>query len=485
MKIHHQQNITDKYRKKIYGQDNRIIRQNLAMPVADTIVLKSKAPSFGNLKNAQEYLNRTKKELSSIVHNNNFDIRHFNIYKLEGIQEGIPLFDGLSIKEISFIGNRLIDFALKRGCHNKCVHCFADAHPPLHIKDKNSKFINSVSWEDFQKFCNGFEELNKRLGFKIAKVDTASKNHIAPFYDSDCIDVILKDKSGQEHDLTEIIPMLYNATGKKILFDTAGWHPNNKKLQQRAEKYVRFFSNPKNEQYIESINISLNPFHSLNAKSIELLNSDPSRAEKFRNLYLQRMVNVIYTMSPLFDIKKFNIINRCAPYTMSVDDEFKKKSYKLLIKDIKNNLQEKYEHDIPIYKKIFYKITNKSSPLKQVQVLLDDISTYVLPLGRMEKLVQKNSMSIEKVKEAKKTNIIFSNSCHKNPRYELLIDANGKIYLTDEYTTFPTELQLNFENKDKLTAPLYPTPEKYVVTKKVINSTNINNLMQHMLKDFI
>ena len=38
-----------------------------------------------------------------------------------------------------------------------------------------------------------------------------------------------------------------------------------------------------------------------------------------------------------------------------------------------------------------------------------------------------------------------------------LIDINGKLYVMNWYETYPTDIQLNYKNKDKITAPIHPS----------------------------
>lgn len=44
-----------------------------------------------------------------------------------------------------------------------------------------------------------------------------------------------------------------------------------------------------------------------------------------------------------------------------------------------------------------------------------------------------------------------------------LIDLNGKFYLTNYNETFPTNIQLNYANKDKTTAPINPDLNERII----------------------
>ncbi len=52
-----------------------------------------------------------------------------------------------------------------------------------------------------------------------------------------------------------------------------------------------------------------------------------------------------------------------------------------------------------------------------------------------------------------------------------IVDSNGDYYITTYYTTFPTELKLNFKNKNKQTPPIRPSlQEDLVISRDVINN---------------
>ena len=44
-----------------------------------------------------------------------------------------------------------------------------------------------------------------------------------------------------------------------------------------------------------------------------------------------------------------------------------------------------------------------------------------------------------------------------------LIDLNGKVYITNYQETYPTNVQLNYINKDKNTAPINPALHEHIV----------------------
>ena len=51
---------------------------------------------------------------------------------------------------------------------------------------------------------------------------------------------------------------------------------------------------------------------------------------------------------------------------------------------------------------------------------------------------------------------------------EGLIDINGKFYLTNWYETYPTDIELNYKNKGKITAPISPYLRSEKITKEML-----------------
>ena len=52
--------------------------------------------------------------------------------------------------------------------------------------------------------------------------------------------------------------------------------------------------------------------------------------------------------------------------------------------------------------------------------------------------------------------------------YEGIIDINGKLYITNWYENYLTDIQLNYKNKDKKTAEISPALNKQIVTTDMI-----------------
>lgn len=130
-------------------------------------------------------------------------------------------------------------------------------------------------------------------------------------YNSDGAELYIRDKNGCIHEFPELNEMQYSITGRKGLFDTAGWNIKDKKTQEKIERLVDYYSDESNYKKMHGINISINPFHSLYAKSLE--NAKKGNAyytEKLRDIYTERMANALFTFSPLFKAHHARVITR-------------------------------------------------------------------------------------------------------------------------------------------------------------------------------
>lgn len=416
-------------------------------------------------EDAKKYYEAKTKEYK--IRSESVSIKWYDFGKLDGIQEGIEVFDGLSMKEIVFFLTKLDEVGVLRGCHNQCVHCYAEALPPLHLRteqDKQEK-INSMSYEDFSLLTDGIKQLRERLGNPIIK--SLLYNYTALFHDADCIDISIKDKNGKEHDFIELSEEILEASGNLGVFDTSGWSPKNKKAQKHAEKIAEYYSKSKNMDKLIAFNISLNPFHAMNAKYVEYVNSDPNRAAKFRELYTDRMANVLYTFTPLIESDKFCFIARSL-------GEDRKKGYREsdlieLRDEIFKKLENKYKSELKNGNNKFVKNAQFAKALIET---LKAKSSYVnnlnLAQGRISNLLKEDDIMLERQKDRIAEYKNTPGSAANDRDFEGFLDANGKLYITDCLTTFPTELQLNFENKDKKTAPIRPALQEKVVTREMI-----------------
>jgi len=400
-----------------------------------------------------------------------YNLLNFNLTRLNGIQKGIEVFENLSMKEIAFVYDQFYNISINRGCSNRCGHCFADA-VPQHFK-QDSGMISAVSMEDFTLLMNGIKKLNKRLGFNAVKQNEYKT--LAIFHDSDCIELEIKDKAGKIFDFSDTTDLLHETVRKKSLFDTSGWPPSNKKQQERAEKFVKYFSQKDNMKKIGQINISLNPFHALNMKSIYHKKAGNEQLAKvFRNLYTDRMANVLYTFTPIIEDPRYSFNARAMGKEAKIFEGCSIDELKVLIKEILVKVEVKYNQDFASERKY---IKRQSQIKENISILENKCSDIykIAGVGRAKTIFDKNSKNVKEHNKLNRKNIsLLKKNIRSNPfitggsRFYRCVDVNGKVYITDFLMAVSTEIQLNFRNKDKGTVPFAELPKNLVITKKMI-----------------
>ena len=456
-------------------RENGEMRDFLYNPAYCNITFGNYIPNTKRYNDAKEYLEEDFPNVQNNVVGRDVNLYDFDLDMLDGIQDGIKVFEGMTIKEIAFMLATLSEVATNRGCYNNCSHCYADARPP-HLTKENQ--INKMSWDDFTAFTNGVKELNTRLGFNSRAISANRVNYITPFHDSDSIDVAIVDKYGQEHDYIDISKRLYDAFQTPVIFDTAGWTPKNIKLQQRAEKIVDYFKNIDDPDKIYQINLSFNPFHSLNTKSVmfKKLGQDVS-SEKLRDLYTTRMANVLYTFTPLLEDKndKLTLLARAIDDNVVGFDGFKSTDLDEIFAQTIKKLKKMYENDLNGEQKYIKNKKQLANNLHKYKKMYKDSKSTnvsfteraVRNFGSDNPIAQKYSQIVAEAKDNIEYTSLFD---YLNSDIVGVVDSNGKYYLTTYVFTVPTELSLNFKNKDKQTADIKPNffSDK-LVTKEFIN----------------
>ncbi len=455
-------------------QQNPIAQRNLAPSFSGGIPLNIHSSKFFA---AKTYLDMAKQGYKKVK---TLDLYMFDLNKLDGIQEGIRVFDGLNMKEIAFVADTVSEIAVNRGCRNICSHCYANAKAPI---KETANQINKMSWNDFTSLTDGFEELNKRAGFPVV-VQKKNKHAMAiPFHDADCSSIVLKDNDGKEHDFIDIAERLDKVFHLPVLFDTAGWNIQDVKAQKRMEKYVEYYSRPENFDKLEGFNLSVNPFHAMYAKSLELKqNRKPELAAKLYDLYTTRMANVLFTLTPMQKNPNFKFIARSAANDSKVPKGFKEKDLRVLYMDILEKTNNLYKKDIKGAQKVVKNEDEAFECFSNYYERLDDISPTIGMSVRAEKFVDKNDEIAKAGEKRKRQNIVDIQSLKRikdfrkinkdmDRHFYGIIDANGDYYLTTFHSSFPTEIKLNFENKGKTTAPIAPYLQKDIpLTRSVINN---------------
>lgn len=455
-------------------QQNPVVQHNFAPSFSGGFPLNVHSPKYFA---AKTYLCMAKQAYKKVK---TLDLYMFDLNKLDGIQEGINVFKGLNMKEIAFVADTVAEITVNRGCRNICAHCYASAKAPI---KETANQINKMSWNDFTSLTDGFEELNKRVGFPVV-VQKKNKHAMAiPFHDADCSSIILKDNEGKEHDFIDIAERLDKAFHLPVLFDTAGWNIQDVKAQKRMEKYVEYYSKPENFKKLEGFNLSVNPFHAMYAKSLELKqNRKPELAEKLYDLYTTRMANVLFTLTPLQKNPNFEFIARSAANDSKVPKGFKEKDLRALYMDILEKVNNLYKKDMKSAQKVVKNEDEAFEYFNNYYKRLENISPTIGMSTRAEKFVDKNDeiakfgerrkqqnikdiQSLKRIKDLRKLNKDMNNHFYG------IIDANGDYYMTTFHTSFPTEIKFNFENKGKITAPIAPYLQKDTpLTRNVINN---------------
>ncbi len=380
-----------------------------------------------------------------------YGIKALDIDRLEGIQYGIDVFKDLSMREIAFLAYRTMNFAVKRGCANMCEHCFQNAIPASKLE------LSEMPFEDFKKIMDGFGTINKRINkflrtkWKSALVGNkynvnksgANAQLGAFFYDSDGINIIAKDISGKEHDFIELTEAMYNATGKRGIFDTSGWNTKNKKLQQRAERYAEYFSQPGIEKKVEQLNLSVNTFNPLYTKAYklgyrpgmenDLTNPSIQKGKILYDRYIEKISNMLATLG-LSD-NAYLLMTYSIKYERNMDGMYFS-DLKLIMDDVEKRccelLKEKYSSEEYIKK------SQKIHNLIHRSLEREENVFYTTPRcsyeGRYKDLFNSRNPDAPRdgVKYTEKISDInaLSSDEYKNflDRYLAIVDTNGQIY---------------------------------------------------------
>lgn len=378
------------------------------------------------------------------------NFHNIDFSKLDGIQEGIEVFEGCKISQIIPNFQRLQSIALIRGCRNQCGHCYLDAKPP----------VVYGNFEDFKSLIDGIKELNNRLSVDLKTKNIFSTNYMVLFHDSDCSNLFLRDKNGNIHEFPELNRMQFSATGKLGVFDTAGWSIKNKTTQERMERLVEYYDNDENfNREIAMINISINPFIGINYKAIEnLKNGNLKNYEKLTDIYTDNAANTVITFSPLFKKGKAGIIG------MSFDKKYFKNEqflgitapdYEILVKKIFAKVNKLLDKDFAEKKK-YSKTPEELNDIKySINYELSNYHNKFVKNGRADRFFpDKITNHYEKynslTKDLQKSYIDINTVS--------LIDLNGKVYRVNPYCAFSTDTQFNYKNLGNYKSPITPKP---------------------------
>ncbi len=406
--------------------------------------------------------------------------------KLNGIQKGLKTFEGMSMKEVAFVVHNFKSILVSRGCVNQCAHCLAGAEPSQKYKF-DERYITKMSWEDFTTTMQDFGELHRRLGPKVDMQAPESSTHLL-FYDSDCINIETEDKQGNKYDYVDMDKVIERNIDSYALFDTSGWPPNDKKLQERAEKIVKYFMRERDESG-NTVNISINPFHMLNVQSLRYKkDGNLEKAEELKNKYTDRIANALFTFTPLI-IKRyitvgmgtnFGLIVRAYSIGNEFPEGYRTSDLTELKEDIMEKLKKLYYDDLKSgNSKVIHNEYLAQECLKILQDKIDRIDCKIAKCTRTDELFKSQNLPTYNncgvwIDKSDETSIRRNLTEKQNGA--VIIDADGQIYYGKSADIIiPTELQLNFENKNKMTPPIHSKPFESAISKEMIEKAFTND----------
>lgn len=420
------------------------------------------------VKKLKNYIERTNQQDS-------FWLRNYSMEYIEGLQYGIKVFKGLTMKEIQYLSENLHVIAVKRGCKNMCAHCYADAKPQN----------REMSWEDFTTITRGFKTLRKRFqGLDIyGQNNPVTRKDIIDqttelFYDADCMDLAIKDKKGRVYDFTELSTELYESLGRRTAFDTSGWNRNNTKMQQRAEKYAEYFSAPQNMEKLNAFNLSINVFNASYVASRKAFkNGDFDKAKRLRERYVDNMANTIFTFTPLIENPKFHILIRSFDSKAQNAGGFTTKNLRNLAEDIIERVGELYNKDLNGSRKYIKSQDMMDEKMVNLLLKINHLDTSLNSSGRMKKFMEEFGIKAPLLEYDATMKEVIRN-LKEDGRYhkyimERLIDTDGKVYHMNYARFIPTEIQLNIPQKNIPSPKLANMQEDFVITKELINRPEV------------
>lgn len=246
-----------------------------------------------------------------------------NRSKIKDIFKGIPIFEGIKVKDI-FTKNFVFDSILiQRGCMHQCIHCAAES----------SKKIRTMAWDNYTKIVDGVSILSKRLGFN----PFSDSNAMYLYNDSDPMIYRSKGADGKYRNIFDAAKYLYKKTGKKTVIQTAGWLSGFS--QKAAEGFV------KDSSMLDCFGISIHPFHKYMERSIQAhMKGNTKEANKWRNMYTDMIANNIKTTISLKNEINYGIVlEYVGPMERLADERrrqyYNEKSVQKLYNEILNKLK--------------------------------------------------------------------------------------------------------------------------------------------------
>ncbi len=409
--------------------------------------------SFKQAENLKESdFKKAKAYLGGLKDCGDVSLEKVDLQKANGIQYGLKTFEGLNMKELAFMLKDLEILTVKRGCKNHCAHCIFNSEKTLKNTDKQ---IGKIDFDDFKNFLEDLKELNKRLGFNLVTKD--NEEDVILFFDSDGMDITLKDKNNKEYNYAQLNHMQYEATGKPGTFDTQGWDIDNKAAQKRAEKIVDYYKDDENFKEIYQLNLSINTFHKDIQESIKAEkegNAELSQKKVFE--YVDRQANMLFTFTPIIDKTKLSV-RVSDPRDRNTTNDIKYyniETQNLLNSLIIRKLGMMYIEDANGEKKQIKTMEEAQEKIKEWATKINKIYG-VTPKGRMTQFYKNKDDVAHRVKKMKNLKkLLKEKGSLKDTKITGQIDINGKFYIFDDPVSCPTGLQFNYKNNDKRTRDL-------------------------------
>lgn len=279
----------------------------------------------GVSKETLEYIKNARSEYRKTYNRELIHLRDLDLNKISDICNGISVFEGWSARDLALVTNNMESILLQRGCSHQCTHCGACSQ---------SK-ITPIQWENYTDLIKGIDILQKRLGFNpFAIKNHYSEDYIILFNDSEPMHFSSNDAMGKRHNIFDATKAYYDKTKTPILLTTAGWEKGNDNAQKAAEKFV------KNPKYLNSLHISIHPFHAYLARSRKYMEQGHvEKATYWRDKYIDMMANVIKTTYPLKDeIPIYSIALQYSP--LKVQPDCSRQVTRILMDDIIKKLDE-------------------------------------------------------------------------------------------------------------------------------------------------
>ena len=287
------------------------------------------------------------------------------------------------------------------------------------------------------------------------------------------MDIAVKDKKGRLHDFIDLTNELHGSLGRKTVFDTSGWNPDNKKLQERAEKYAQYFAKPENMDKLNAFNFSFNCFNASYIAGVKALKSgDSEKYLRLKDKFTGRIANALFTFTPLAKNEKFNVMTRCFGFDARNAKYFDIPAMVWLRENVLENLEYLYSADLNGAQKY---VKNEKDIKSFTNLMADKMNGFDCSLnssGRMKQFMKDFNIKAPMQDHTETSKIMFED-LQQNGRYHKylamkLIDTDGRVYHMDYARFFPTEIQLNIKDKSA-TPKLANLRKQFAITKDLIN----------------